>query len=132
MLEYLYSLCYQKYKNLNQRSNLFSEFLGGSKMAALAGGIAALVLGIIGIIIWWGEFIGILLGGVPVILILGGALAAYLGFEEIKDKKTTESFDDTTQDKIQREVKDLKKEIKDLKEDKEEPEKEEGNTTTQK
>ena len=132
MLEYLYSLCYQKYKKLNQRSNLFSEFLGGSKMAALAGGIAALVLGIIGIIIWWGEFIGILLGGVPVILILGGALAAYLGFEEIKDKRTTESFDDTTQDKIQQEVKDLKKEIKDLKEDKEEPEKEEGNTTTQK
>ncbi|MFH1933506.1 MAG: hypothetical protein ABIN18_18175 [Pseudomonadota bacterium] len=101
-------------------------------MAALAGGIAALVLGIIGIIIWWGEFIDILLGGVPVILILGGALAAYLGFEEIKDKRTTESFDDTSQDNLQREVKDLKKEIKDLKEDKEEPEKkEEGDNTKQ-
>ncbi len=94
-------------------------------MAALAGGIAALVLGIIGIIIWWGQFIDILLGGVPVILILGGALAAYLGFEEIKDKKTTESFDDTTQDNLQREVQDLKEEIKDLKEEKEEPKKEE-------
>ena len=98
-------------------------------MAALAGGIAALVLGTIGIIIWWGEFIDILLGGVPVILILGGALAAYLGFEEIKDKKTTDNFDDTAQDTIQQEVKDLKKEIKDLKEDKEEPEKKEGDTT---
>jgi len=99
-------------------------------MAALAGGIAALVLGIIGIIIWWGEFIDILLGGVPVMLILGGALAAYLGFEEIKDKRTTESFDDTTQDKIQREVKDLKAEIKGLKDEKEEPEKEgEGGNT---
>ena len=100
-------------------------------MAALAGGIAALVLGIIGIIIWWGEFIDILLGGVPVMLILGGALAAYLGFEEIKDKKTTESFDDTTQDTIQQEVKDLKEEIKDLKEEKKEPEKEEGENTKQ-
>ena len=100
-------------------------------MAALAGGIAALVLGIIGIIIWWGQFIDILLGGVPVILILGGALAAYLGFEEIKDKKTTESFDDTTQDTIQQEVKDLKEEIKDLKEEKKEPEKEEGENTKQ-
>jgi hypothetical protein len=99
-------------------------------MAALAGGIAALVLGIIGIIIWWGEFIDILLGGVPIILILGGALAAYLGFEEIKDKRTTESFDDTTQDKIHEEVKELKKEIKDLKEEKKEPEKqEEGDKT---
>ena len=94
-------------------------------MAALAGGIAALVLGIIGIIIWWGQFIDILLGGVPVILILGGALAAYLGFEEIKDKKTTESFDDTNQDNLQREVQGLKEEIKDLKEEKEEPKKEE-------
>ncbi len=94
-------------------------------MAALAGGIAALVLGIIGIIIWWGQFIDILLGGVPVILILGGALAAYLGFEEIKDKKTTESFDDTTPDNLHQEVKDLKEEIKDLKEEKKEPEKEE-------
>ena len=100
-------------------------------MAALGGGIAALVLGIIGIIIWWGQFIDILLGGVPVILILGGALAAYLGFEEIKDKKTTESFDDTTQDTIQQEVKDLKEEIKDLKEEKKEPEKEEGENTKQ-
>ena len=100
-------------------------------MAALAGGIAALVLGIIGIIIWWGEFIDILLGGVPVMLILGGALAAYLGFEEIKDKKTTESFDDTTQDNLQQEVKDLKEEIKDLKEEKKEPEKEEGDNTKQ-
>ena len=98
-------------------------------MAALAGGIAALVLGIIGIIIWWGEFIDILLGGVPIILILGGALAAYLGFEEIKDKRTTESFDDTNHDKIHDEVKELKKEIKDLKEEKKEPEKqEEGDT----
>ena len=100
-------------------------------MAALAGGIAALVLGIIGIIIWWGEFIDILLGGVPVILILGGALAAYLGFEEIKDKRTTESFDDTAQNNLHREVKDLKEEIKDLKEDKEEPEKKEGDNTKQ-
>ncbi len=100
-------------------------------MAALAGGIAALVLGIIGIIIWWGEFIDILLGGVPVMLILGGALAAYLGFEEIKDKKTTESFDDPAQENLQKEVKDLKKEINNLKEDKEGPGKEEGDSTKQ-
>jgi hypothetical protein len=118
-------------QKLRQRSNLFFEFLGGSKMAALAGGIVALVLGIIGIIIWWGEFIDILLGGVPVILILGGALAAYLGFEEIKDKRTTENFDDTTQDKIHQEVKDLKKEINELKEEKKEPEKEEVDATKQ-
>ena len=93
-------------------------------MAALAGGIAALVLGIIGIIIWWGEFIDILLGGVPVILILGGALAAYLGFEEIKDKKSAETFDETGG--LKDEVATLKEEIKELKGEKKEPEKKEG------
>jgi hypothetical protein len=90
-------------------------------MAALAGGIAALILGIIGIIVWWGEFIDLLMGGLPLILIMGGALAAYLGFEEIKDKRTAETFEDTSEDKLQQEVEDLKKEIKDLKEEKPAP-----------
>jgi hypothetical protein len=88
-------------------------------MAALAGGIAALVLGIIGIIVWWGEFIDLLMGGIPIILILGGALAAYLGFEEIKDKKSAETFDTASEDKLQEEVKNLKDELKELKEEKE-------------
>ena len=91
-------------------------------MAALAGGIAALVLGIIGIIVWWGEFIDLLMGGIPIILILGGALAAYLGFEEIKDKKSAETFDTAPEDKLQEEVKNLKDEIKELKEEKEDSE----------
>jgi hypothetical protein len=86
-------------------------------MAALAGGLGALVLGIIGIIIWWGEFLDILMGGVPVIFILGGALAAYLGFEEIKDKRTAETFQDTSGD-LKQEVESLKEEIKGLKEQK--------------
>ena len=106
-------------------------------MAALAGGIAALVLGIIGIIVWWGEFIDLLMGGIPIILILGGALAAYLGFEEIKDKKSAETFDTAPEDKLQEEVKNLKDEIKELKEEKEdsedekkEPEKKEKSDNT--
>jgi len=87
-------------------------------MAALAGGLVALVLGIIGIIIWWGEFIELLMGAVPLILILGGALAAYLGFEEIKDKKAAESFEESKPD-LKNEVESLKEEIKELKAEKE-------------
>jgi len=83
-------------------------------MAALAGGLGALVLGIIGIIIWWGEFLDILMGGVPAIFILGGALAAYLGFEEIKDKRTAETFQDSSGD-LKQEVESLKEEIKEIK-----------------
>jgi FtsZ-binding cell division protein ZapB len=55
-----------------------------------------------------------LAAGVPVMLILGGALATYLGIEEMKDKKAAESFD-TEKDDLKREVDTLKQELKDLK-----------------
>ena len=88
-------------------------------MAALAGGLIALVLGIIGIICWWGYFIKALMASAPIMLILGGALAAYLGFEDIKDKKRApESLGDTEGD-LKKEVEGLKEEIKELKEEKE-------------
>lgn len=87
-------------------------------MAALAGGLVALVLGIIGIIIWWGYFLKALLAAVPAMLILGGALAVYLGVEEIRDKRRADSFDDTTST-LKSEVESLKDEIKELKKEKE-------------
>ncbi|MCB2188226.1 MAG: hypothetical protein KQJ78_17540 [Deltaproteobacteria bacterium] len=59
-------------------------------MVALLGGIIALLLGIIAIFGWWEAFIRLLQGAIPPILILGGALAAYLGAEEIKDKRRAE------------------------------------------
>ncbi len=86
-------------------------------MMALLGGLIALILGIIGIIFWWGYFIKALMAGVPVMLILGGALATYLGIEEIKDKGASETFDTGTGD-LKNEVESLKEEIKELKDDK--------------
>ena len=83
-------------------------------MMALAGGLLALILGIIGIVVWWPFFVKALAAGVPVMLILGGALATYLGIEEMKDKKAAESFD-TEKDDLKREVDTLKQELKDLK-----------------
>ena len=64
------------------------------------------------------------MGGVPAIFILGGALAAYLGFEEMKDKRTAESFEDTGGD-LKQEVETLREEIKVLKEQKPEATEEE-------
>jgi uncharacterized membrane protein YqjE len=89
-------------------------------MMALVGGLIALILGIIGIIIWWGFFLKALMAGVPVMLILGGALATYLGIEEIKDKKASETFE-TDKDDLKREVNTLKKEISELKDKQDEP-----------
>lgn len=95
-------------------------------MAALGGGIVALVLGIIGIIIWWGYFLKALLAAVPAMLILGGALAAYLGFEEIKDKRSTQDTFEDTDSSLKSEVETLKEEIQDLKGEKEKLEEEKG------
>ena len=86
-------------------------------MMALAGGLVALILGIIGIVVWWSFFLKALMAGIPVMLILGGALAAYLGIEELKDKKAAESFD-TEKDDLKREVDTLKQELKEIKDTK--------------
>ncbi len=83
---------------------------------ALIGGLASLVLGVIGIILWWGYFIKALMAGVPVMLILGGALAAYLGIEEIKDKRASESFEKNREEELKKEVESLKQELNTLKE----------------
>lgn len=55
-------------------------------MTALVGGIGALVLGIILLVVWWNYFLALIAGAIPLILLLGGALATYLGVEEYKDK----------------------------------------------
>jgi hypothetical protein len=56
-------------------------------------------------------------------LLLGGALAAYLGFEEIKDKNAAESFE-TGKGDLQQEVETLRKELRELKAEKGEGEEE--------
>lgn len=53
-------------------------------MVILIGGIAAAVLGVIGVVIFWSPFLSILGGAVPVLLILGGLLAIYFGIDELR------------------------------------------------
>jgi hypothetical protein len=55
-------------------------------MAVLAGGVGAIILGLIGLIFWWGDFLRLLAGGIPIALLLGGGLAVYIGIDELKDK----------------------------------------------
>ena len=94
-------------------------------MKTLIGGAVAAVLGIIGIVIWWWPFLQLLAGAVPIMLLLGGALAIYLGFDELKDnwKKeeldASDSFSSDDSDKYKEEIDDLKQEIETSKEDKE-------------
>jgi hypothetical protein len=83
-------------------------------MMALLAGVGSLALGIILIVFFWGEFIDLLQGGIPVMLILGGALAAYLGYEEMKEKGESTGLDTETND-LKGQVESLKEEIKELK-----------------
>ena len=56
------------------------------KMISIIGGIVAIVIGLFSIIGWWGYFIDLLLGTIPVVLICGGLIALFLGVSELKDE----------------------------------------------
>ncbi len=83
-------------------------------MVSLIGGVAALVLGIVFLYIWRIDFLVVLKGTLPALFIMGGALAAYLGMEELKDKTSSDSIDDDTAS-LKNEVENLKEEIRELK-----------------
>ena len=89
-------------------------------MKTLIIGAACAILGLIGVAHWWSEFMSLLAGALPVIFLLGGALAIYLGFDELKDNwQREDSFEmgrpSEEVDKYKREVDELKKEIESLK-----------------
>ncbi len=90
-------------------------------MKTLIGGAVGAVLGLIGMSIWWKPFLQLLAGAIPVTLLLGGGLALYLGFDELKDtwKKEDTTVDTPTKtdetEKYKEEIDELKKEIETLK-----------------
>jgi len=87
-------------------------------MKTLIGGAIAAALGLIGLVIWWGQFLMVLSGIIPAMLLLGGALAIYLGFDEIKDSwKPEEAAEPSAEGGEGEEVEKYKKEIDDLKEE---------------
>ena len=55
-------------------------------MSLLTGGVIAAIFGLISLIFWFNDFLVILRGALPIFLFLGGALAVYVGFDEIQDK----------------------------------------------
>ena len=57
-----------------------------SKYLSVVGGLIAIVLGVVGLINWWEEYIvGFLKSGLVVILLFGGLLAVMAGIGEMKD-----------------------------------------------
>ena len=90
-------------------------------MKTLVGGAIAAILGVIGIVAWFPQFLIVLAGTIPVMLLLGGALAIYLGVDELKDtwKEAETPVSDTGSsedvEKYKKEIDELKEEIETLK-----------------
>ena len=92
-------------------------------MKTLVGGAIAVILGVIGIVAWFPQFLTVVAGTIPVMLLLGGALAIYLGVDELKDtwKEAETPSDDSESgedvEKYKQEIDELKQEIETLKKD---------------
>lgn len=57
----------------------------GKYLGVIIGAIIVL-LGLRGLLIWWGDFLTVLRGSVPAMFILAGAIAVIAGFSEIRDE----------------------------------------------
>ena len=88
-------------------------------MKVFVGGVAAAFLGFLGIFIWHDAVFRIILGAIPLILLLGGLMAAYLGYDEVKDKlpfsKSSESQESPNDAKLKEEAERYKQEVERLK-----------------
>jgi len=85
-------------------------------MKTLIGGSVAAALGLVGIVVWWSQFLTVIAGTIPIMLLLGGALAIYLGFDELKDTWKSEKSEDNSTESVE-EVERYKKEISELKDE---------------
>ncbi len=84
-------------------------------MKTLIGGAVGALVGLMFLVILRESFFDLLKGTIPFTLLLGGGLALYLGFDELKETWDNENPDDTPQPDKDKEIKDLKQEIETLK-----------------
>jgi len=93
-------------------------------MKTLIGGAIAAILGLVGIVAWFPQFLAVAGGTIPIMLLLGGALAIYLGVDELKDTWSKEEETVATEpepeppaevEKYKQEISELKGEIETLK-----------------
>ena len=59
-------------------------------MSALIGGIIAIILGAVGFLAWWCDFLIIIKGSLPLLLILGGVAAVYMSLDTIQGRMKEE------------------------------------------
>ena len=93
-------------------------------MSLLISGIVSVIVGMIGFIFWWNDFVIILKGGIPIMLILFGILAVYVGLDAMQDRmkeerrKQEEKLDKTREEieQVKAQAEQYREEIERLKE----------------
>jgi len=93
-------------------------------MSLLISGIVSVILGVIGLSHWSDDFLIILRGGVPIMLILGGILAVYVGLDAMQERireerqKQEEKLDKTREEieQVKVQAEQYREEIEKLKE----------------
>jgi hypothetical protein len=91
---------------------------GGLAMSLLISGIVSVILGVIGFSLWWSDFIIILKGGVPIMLILAGILAVYVGLDAMEDRMREErqKQEEKLDERVKAQAEQYREEIERLKE----------------
>ncbi|RLB91580.1 MAG: hypothetical protein DRH26_07795 [Deltaproteobacteria bacterium] len=84
-------------------------------MKTLIGGAIAVLLGVVGLAVWFGAFLNLLAGCIPPVLLLGGGLALYLGFDELKDSWKSDEGVNAPIDDDKAKIAELEKELSELK-----------------
>ena len=56
------------------------------KYPSIIVGSCVAILGVLGVIVWRSDFITIIKGSIPVILVFGGVIAVIAGLTELKDE----------------------------------------------
>ena len=88
-------------------------------MKTLIGGAIAVLLGVVGLAVWFSEFLTLLAGCIPPVLLLGGGLALYLGFDELKDSwKKDDGIDAPAPQNDKAKIEEREKERSELKKEK--------------
>jgi hypothetical protein len=81
-------------------------------------GVAAALLGLLCIIIWHHDVLRVIGGAIPLILLLGGLMAVYLGYDDVKDKlpfcKTCGTTEPSNDVKLREEAEKFKQEAQRL------------------
>ena len=85
----------------------------------LIAGLVVAVVGLVLLIVWFGAILAIIKALIPLALIAGGAVAAYLGWEELRERRSP-LMDFSSPDEAKRyksEAKAYQAQINEIKED---------------